>query len=521
MKITRTVTLGERIRKTGRNEPCSCGSGRKYKKCCLGKEVSFPSGSKRSGLIPPLLDWATAQDWYSSCLETALVEIFGKNKKEMNQDEAQALSEVILFEHKVKNKKTPLELFYRQADLSDDKKQLYKSWIDNAEFGAWEALEIFLGKGMKVRRFLEKEEFLVSERLGSYSLKVGRVFVSRMLPYPGGLMFGGGLMAELPESWIYLFKKHKMPFEFSQIEFMKLWFREDKESSDFIPKKSGYGALKKELIDFVIQNELPFDFKNFDERLKKAKHPTAFFYSIFACVGGNEKLMKRARDLTFEIWKSVSDDTELEQGTLENVLISDFIRQVARIFEKENVSDFAKQSVMSKKLLEKWLNKPQKNLKGKTPKEAILDERVKLGDNRKTFDFSASAIIWSKSWNKASWFHKKGLEAFRKRNFEKARESFTEVVKNYSDFPFIFKAYANLGISEFALGNKELAVKNLKKAIEINPHYKFAKEKLKRISRLSQKRVDEIATSTCLELSATKLIAKIKKTQSRKRKKRS
>jgi uncharacterized protein YecA (UPF0149 family) len=23
--------------KVGRNDPCPCGSGRKYKKCCLGK----------------------------------------------------------------------------------------------------------------------------------------------------------------------------------------------------------------------------------------------------------------------------------------------------------------------------------------------------------------------------------------------------------------------------------------------------------------------------------------------------
>ncbi|MBU3912866.1 MAG: SEC-C domain-containing protein [Nanoarchaeota archaeon] len=25
-------------RKIGRNEPCPCGSGKKYKKCCLEKE---------------------------------------------------------------------------------------------------------------------------------------------------------------------------------------------------------------------------------------------------------------------------------------------------------------------------------------------------------------------------------------------------------------------------------------------------------------------------------------------------
>jgi uncharacterized protein YecA (UPF0149 family) len=26
--------------KTGRNEPCPCGSGKKFKKCCLFKEVT-------------------------------------------------------------------------------------------------------------------------------------------------------------------------------------------------------------------------------------------------------------------------------------------------------------------------------------------------------------------------------------------------------------------------------------------------------------------------------------------------
>jgi len=26
------------VTKIGRNEPCPCGSGRKHKKCCLGKE---------------------------------------------------------------------------------------------------------------------------------------------------------------------------------------------------------------------------------------------------------------------------------------------------------------------------------------------------------------------------------------------------------------------------------------------------------------------------------------------------
>ncbi|CAM3374909.1 MULTISPECIES: SEC-C metal-binding domain-containing protein [Saccharibacillus] len=32
--------------KIGRNDPCYCGSGKKYKKCCIGKEVAFTDSAK-------------------------------------------------------------------------------------------------------------------------------------------------------------------------------------------------------------------------------------------------------------------------------------------------------------------------------------------------------------------------------------------------------------------------------------------------------------------------------------------
>lgn len=32
--------------KTGRNEPCPCGSGRKYKQCCLRKSARMSRGQK-------------------------------------------------------------------------------------------------------------------------------------------------------------------------------------------------------------------------------------------------------------------------------------------------------------------------------------------------------------------------------------------------------------------------------------------------------------------------------------------
>lgn len=35
LKDSRRLTLEQRMAKTGRNDSCPCGSGKKFKKCCL------------------------------------------------------------------------------------------------------------------------------------------------------------------------------------------------------------------------------------------------------------------------------------------------------------------------------------------------------------------------------------------------------------------------------------------------------------------------------------------------------
>jgi hypothetical protein len=62
--------------KVGRNEPCPCGSGKKYKACCLGKHTGFDSrdtfgqkllmwvviGILGVGLIAGVLTYVRSQD---------------------------------------------------------------------------------------------------------------------------------------------------------------------------------------------------------------------------------------------------------------------------------------------------------------------------------------------------------------------------------------------------------------------------------------------------------------------------
>jgi len=56
--------------KTGRNEPCPCGSGRKFKHCCLKKKSSMPVATRfliaalmllLAGVIAAIISTATAE----------------------------------------------------------------------------------------------------------------------------------------------------------------------------------------------------------------------------------------------------------------------------------------------------------------------------------------------------------------------------------------------------------------------------------------------------------------------------
>jgi hypothetical protein len=63
------MMTGEKI---GPNDPCPCGSGRKYKHCCLGRET--PAADAEMGALNEALGEALADGDFSS-LEELLAEV--------------------------------------------------------------------------------------------------------------------------------------------------------------------------------------------------------------------------------------------------------------------------------------------------------------------------------------------------------------------------------------------------------------------------------------------------------------
>lgn len=74
--------------KIGRNAPCPCGSGKKYKKCCLSpQQVKRPSSVKKQRFIPVYTELDQ--------LSNSVVDLINENKL----DEAEAVSRELLAEY--------------------------------------------------------------------------------------------------------------------------------------------------------------------------------------------------------------------------------------------------------------------------------------------------------------------------------------------------------------------------------------------------------------------------------------
>jgi len=76
----------------------------------------------------------------------------------------------------------------------------------------------------------------------------------------------------------------------------------------------------------------------------------------------------------------------------------------------------------------------------------------------------------------------KGNQYISQRNFDQAEEIYIELLRLY---PKNKESYCNLGIIEYYKGNKDKAIVNFTKALEIDPNFETARENLEQLKAIS------------------------------------
>ncbi len=215
-------TNGERGAKRtmpGRNDPCPCGSGKKYKKCCLRKdEARRASSQERIRAVARVLEWLFEHHGEAvvAAVEHDLLGHLTPDDRRALREAPQGLSETLsIYIH---------EWLITDAELMVEGRRVravdlalgpggplltaeQRAWIETiAAEPMWlyEVVDVKRGEGVRIRDLLHGDAapFWVVERSGSESLERWDVLGARVVEDQGQTVFSGAIYRFDPQEGV-------------------------------------------------------------------------------------------------------------------------------------------------------------------------------------------------------------------------------------------------------------------------------------------------------------------------------
>ncbi|MFQ6107349.1 MAG: SEC-C metal-binding domain-containing protein [Thermoplasmata archaeon] len=464
-------------RKLGRNDPCPCGSGKKYKKCCL-RIGTHPSPHR---LLDIAAGWILGQPDLEEEFECVLSEYSdGDALTEMGVSN---ILDAFIFDHGLPDGRTPFSRYLHQAQLSPEDRSALRE-LEDSVFSIFEVLEIYQGQGIKMRDLVSNRDHFVSERKGTYHVNVGSVILCRIAKFGPRHIILTPAPAVFPPQAGYVIKRQlryvrsKLKKErMSAFDVMSVLRRrkERPRTLDEIKK-----ALKKKLNSLGIR----VDFRGLSGRINRSKSLEEAFPEVFEFDFPSNRDFEDTVDLLRLLWNKYPrkelgrrpPEEVYPVGPREKLLVSVLLQEVVKNVRPDDYSSQEEAVVAVKRFQDTWLRTPQEELDGRCPMDVILKEREGMGNPRKDFHYSVQLIAHRDyDLNKAERMYMEGVRAFKEGALIKAAELFVEVKDMYPDN---FRAWGNLGICLAYMGDKEGAIDCLERSLSLNPSYECAKRGL-------------------------------------------
>ena len=186
--------------KFGRNDPCHCGSGKKYKKCCLSKTYTEvgKEGSIRERLVQDLFGFFKKN--YQDRLEDAEFLFWDEFVPEKHLEGIaldiafQNFWEWIVFDYLIDedNNKTLIDLYMENRKLSLDEHKVL-IMMKNSVISLYEVQEVFPEEGLLLKDLLMGGEYDVREKLATRSVGKWDIFAARLLLVDGSHIMSGSV----------------------------------------------------------------------------------------------------------------------------------------------------------------------------------------------------------------------------------------------------------------------------------------------------------------------------------------
>jgi hypothetical protein len=196
------------MNKPGRNDPCHCGSGKKYKKCHMAADKAIEEENRKldeaaKWLRQDFLKFARDERFavpFATALPIYWNEYYSyDNAEQMAPNEAFRFADWFVFDYHHEEGPSLLNVYYeeRYDELSIYQQQVLDGWLNAPPATAYELLG-YEGQTLQVREFFTGQEYEVYEPAGHGPVQNGDLLLGRLVPVRDQLQFST-VAAYLPQ----------------------------------------------------------------------------------------------------------------------------------------------------------------------------------------------------------------------------------------------------------------------------------------------------------------------------------
>ena len=185
--------------KIGRNDPCHCGSGKKYKQCCMKKDKQKEKDVRDAKeavrfVTRDLLKYARDERFsedFAKALSLYWNDFYDvENAEEMSMPEAFRFFDWFTYDYQLADGRFLIQIYHEEKyeDLSRPQQILIDEWLNASPASGFE-LTGYEGQDLQLRDYFSGEEFVVFEPGGRGNVEVGEIILTRIVPVVDHLEF--------------------------------------------------------------------------------------------------------------------------------------------------------------------------------------------------------------------------------------------------------------------------------------------------------------------------------------------
>ena len=467
-------------KKIGRNELCPCGSGRKYKKCCINK-IPAIDGRFIHNLVDGAIDWILEDEYLVEEFDEMLFE----NEAYCMPNEMEYLiwANAFAFDHILEDGGTPFEYFLDNAEIPPDIRDEFER-VKESEFGVFEVMNVYKGRGLELKDIFSETTVFVSEKMGSREIQPNMVIFCRLIPFNDTYLVITPAIRPFSGESAYMIKRHMKRFQ-------QLWLEKKITSLDLMrvllggpPPEKGIDEIKKSFKRKLVSLGINSDFRGLGGRINQHADPMKAFPEIFDFNYPSNEDYLETMSLLKRLWnehprKEFDGRSPKEMdlnGPMEEMLKIDLIQESTRKIHPKDYPDLEAAQAAADEFSEKWLDEPQEDLGGKTPREVILLERKELGNPRTKVNINTVFTpLPDYDQNKAESLFNEAIDMFKRGAIWRAAGLYEETLEINPDNHVV---WSNLGGCYAYMGEKGKAIECCKRALELEPGDEKGKQNL-------------------------------------------